>query len=33
MFEYIYMLAIASQTVGPNWLTFFRKPKGTLGVS
>ena len=31
---YIYMLAIANQTAGPNWLTFFREPiMGALTVT
>ena len=34
MFEYIYMLAIASQTVGPYGLTFFEvEPMGARGVT
>jgi len=27
------MLAIAGKTAGPNWLTFFWKTVGTLGVT
>ena len=34
MFEYIYMLAIANQTVGPYGLTFFEvEPMGARGVT
>ena len=29
----IYLLAIAGQTAGPNWLTFFREPMGAQGVA
>ena len=29
---FVYMLAIAGQTAGQNWLTFFREPMGTLAV-
>ena len=32
MYIYIYMLAIAGQTAGPNWLNFLRELGGTLGV-
>ena len=28
---YLYMLDIASQTAGPNWLTFFDETRGYLG--
>ncbi len=30
MFVYVYMLAIAGQKAGPNWLKFFREPTVTL---
>ena len=32
-YEYINMLAIAGQTAGPNWLTFFREPMDTLWLT
>ena len=33
LFAHIDMLAIAGKTAGPNWLTFFWKTVGTLGVT
>ena len=32
-YSFVCMLATAGQTAGPNGLTFFRKPIGTLGVT
>ena len=31
MMMYIYMLAIAGQTAGPNQLNFLKRPMGTQG--
>ena len=31
IYLYVYMLAIAGKTAGPNWLNCFREPTGTCG--
>ena len=33
IYLYIYMLAIAGQTAGPNWLNFFEETLGYSGVN